>query len=130
MKQNNKKSGFRGMLLSLLRVSLLGNLLAHKAVMRAGESTVRVSLAPIFIGSGNDFLMLSHPLSNFQMQNYYQNELKFNYVYSRNNLSKVKDGAYVINRHECKSAGIHCIALHVNDNNKIYFDTFGVGNNP
>ena len=88
------------------------------------------SLAHIFNGSGNDFLMPSHPLSNFEMQNYYQNELKFNYVYSRNNLFKVKDGAYVINRHECKSARIHCIALHVIDNNKIYFDTFGVDNIP
>ena len=31
------------------------------------------SFAQIFHGSGNDFLMLSHPLSNFEVQNYYQN---------------------------------------------------------
>ena len=33
--------------------------------------------------------MLSHPLANFEMQQYYQKEHKFNGVYSRNNLAKV-----------------------------------------
>ena len=44
--------------------------------------------------------MLSHPLTNFEIQKYYQNELKFNGVYSRNNSSKVKDGACIINLDE------------------------------
>ena len=35
--------------------------------------------------------MSPHPLRNFEIQKYYQNELKFNGVYSRNNLRKVKD---------------------------------------
>ena len=34
------------------------------------------------------------------MQNYYQNESRFTGVYSRNNLPKLKDGAYVINLDE------------------------------
>ena len=38
-----------------------------------------------------------HPLTNFEIQNYYQNEPKFNGDYSRNNLSKIKDGGYIIN---------------------------------
>ena len=92
--------------------------------MSAGEETFTAS--KILIRSGNDFLMPRHPLSNFEMQNYYQNELKFNGVYSRNNLSKIKNRAYVINLDECKSIGIHCIALYGNGNNKIYFDTFGI----
>ena len=33
-----------------------------------------------------EFLMLSHPLTNFEIQNYYQSEPRFNGVYSRNNL--------------------------------------------
>ena len=33
-----------------------------------------------------------HPLTNFEIQKYYQNEPKFNGVYSRNNLPKIKDG--------------------------------------
>ena len=44
--------------------------------------------------------MLPHPLTNFGMQKYYQNELNFNSVYSRNNLPKIKDGTYLINRDE------------------------------
>ena len=36
------------------------------------------------------FLMLPHPLTNFEMQEYYQNELRFNDVYSTNNLPKKK----------------------------------------
>ena len=35
--------------------------------------------------------MLPHPLTNFEIQKCYQNESKFNDVYSRNNLSKLKD---------------------------------------
>ena len=31
--------------------------------------------------------MPPHPLTNFEIQKYYQNELKFNGVYSRDNLS-------------------------------------------
>ena len=60
--------------------------------------------------------MLSHLLTNFDIQKYYQNEPKFNGVYSRNNLSKIKDGAYVINLDEFKSIVTHWIALYVNDN--------------
>ena len=41
--------------------------------------------------------MPHHPLTNFEIQKYYQNESRFNSVYSRNNLpEKIKDGAYVI----------------------------------
>ena len=41
--------------------------------------------------------MPPHPLTNFEMQKYYQNEHKFNSVYSRSNFPKIKDVAYVIN---------------------------------
>ena len=47
--------------------------------------------------------MPPHPLTNFEIQKYYQNEPKFNGVYSRNNLSKVKDEAYIINLDEYES---------------------------
>ena len=46
--------------------------------------------------------------------NYYQNEAKFNSVYSRSNLPKIIDGMYAINVYEFKSIGSHCIGLHVN----------------
>ena len=45
--------------------------------------------------------MLPYPLTNFDIQKYYQNEARFNGVYSRDNLyNKRKDGAYVINLDE------------------------------
>ena len=44
--------------------------------------------------------MPSHPSTNFEIQKYYQKELRFNAVYSRNNLSKIKDWAYIINLDE------------------------------
>ena len=74
--------------------------------------------------------MPPHPLLNFEIQKYYQNESTFNGVYSRNNLPKIKDGAYVINLDEYESIGTHWIALHVNDNNVTYFDSFGVEHIP
>ena len=70
--------------------------------------------------------MPPHPLTNFEIQRYYQSKPKFHGLYSRNNLPKIKDGAYVINVDECKSIGNHWIALYVNGNNIIYFDSFGV----
>ena len=41
-----------------------------------------------------------HPLTNFEIQKCYQNELRFNGVYSRNSLTKTKDEVYVINLDE------------------------------
>ena len=38
-----------------------------------------------------------HPLSNFEIQKYYQNEPRFNGVYSTVYPDKIKNGAYVIN---------------------------------
>ena len=74
--------------------------------------------------------MPPHPLTNFEIQKYYQNDAKFNGVYSRNNLSKVKDGAYTINADEYESIGSHWIAWYVNAENVIYFDSFGVEHIP
>ena len=70
--------------------------------------------------------MPPHSLTNFEIQKYCENGPKFNGVYSRNNLSKIKDGAYAINLDEYKSIGTNWIVLHVNDNNATYFDSFGV----
>ena len=36
--------------------------------------------------------MVPHPLTDFEIQKYYQNEPKFYGVYSRNNFLKTKDG--------------------------------------
>ena len=51
--------------------------------------------------------MLPHLLTSFEIQKYYQNEPKFNGLYSRNNLPKIKDRPYVVNLDEYKSIGTH-----------------------
>ena len=75
--------------------------------------------------------MLPHPITNFEIQKYYQNEPKFDDVYAINNLPKQRmDVCHKF------SIGPHSIALYVNVNNKrasydaIYFDIFGVENIP
>ena len=74
--------------------------------------------------------MLTHPLKNFEIQKYYQNEPKFNGVYSSNNLPKIKDGAYVINLDAFKSIETHWIAVYVDNNNITNFDSFGAEDVP
>ena len=69
--------------------------------------------------------MLSHPLANFEIQKY-KSEPKFNGVYSINNLSKTKDGPFIINRDQYQSIGTHWITLYVNVKIVSYFDNFGV----
>ena len=74
--------------------------------------------------------MLPHPLTNFEIQKYYQDEPRFNRVYSRDNLpDKINDGAYVINLDEYSDAGTHWIALYAL-NDITYFDNFGVEHVP
>ena len=48
-----------------------------------------------------------HPSTNFEIQKYYQNEPKFNGVYSKNNLPKIIDGAHVIILDEFKFIRTH-----------------------
>ena len=74
--------------------------------------------------------MSPHSLTNSEIQRYYENEPKFNGVYSKNNLSKIKDGAYIINFDEYESIGTRSIALYVNCKNVTYFASFGVEHFP
>ena len=74
--------------------------------------------------------MAPYALNNFEMQKCYQNEPKFNGVYSRNNLSKIKNGAYIINLDEYEPIETHWIALYVNAKNVTYYDSFGVAHIP
>ena len=125
-----QKGGFLNMLLGTLGACLLGNMLAGTGVIRAGEGTACVGC-----GSKKSllkkFLILPHPLTNFEIQMYYQNELRFNGVYSRDNLpDKIKDGAYVINLDQYSHIGTHWVALYVNNKTVTYFDSFGVKHIP
>ena len=70
--------------------------------------------------------MPPHPLTNFEIQKYYQNEPRFNGVYSRDNLTKINDGAYIINLDGYSDIGTHWVTLYVQNNNVTYFDSFGL----
>ena len=77
-KVKEQKGGFFGMLLRTLGTSLLGNMFARKGVLRARGGKLNQT----------GFKLPPHPLTNFEIQKYYQNEPKLNGIYSRNNLPK------------------------------------------
>ena len=70
--------------------------------------------------------ILPHLFTNFEIEKYYQNKPS---VYSRDNLPKLKDGAYVINLNEYSDIETHWVDLYV-INNVTYFDSFGVEHIP
>ena len=70
-----------------------------KGLFRAGQGIKRKSLMP------------PHPLTNLEIIDYFKNEPRFNGVYSRNNLPKIKKGAYVINLDRSKNTGTHWVDL-------------------
>ena len=141
-----QRGGFLSMLLGTLGASLLGDILSKglsgKGVLRTGEGTIRAGY-----GSKSPSLKFfltfpPHPLTNFEIQEYYQNEPRFNGVFSRDNLpnNNIKNGAYVINLDEYHDIATHWVALYVQStsvyetyvNHKIvtYFDSFGVEHIP
>ena len=58
---------------------------------------------------------------------YYEDELRFSGVYSRDNLPKtIKNGAYVISLDDYTDVDTHWIALYAKNNEVIYFGSFDV----
>ena len=117
------------MLLGTLGASLIGDLLtknlSRKRTVRAGEEFLRAGELKKIV------LVLPHLLTNFEIKDYYGNESRFNGIYSRDNLPKtIKNGASVINLVEYADIGTHWAALHVKNNEVIYFDSFGVEHIP
>ena len=70
-------------------------------------------------------------MANIEIQKNYENESRFNGIYSRDNLSKnIKDGTSVINLDEYAGVGTHWITLYISNNDAIYFNSFGVEHIP
>ena len=82
--------------------------------------------------------MPPNPSTNFEIQKHYQNdaqrssknEPRFNGVYSRDNLPKIKDAAYIINLDEYSDIRTHWIAFHASNDSATYFGSFGVEHIP
>ena len=92
------------MLLGALGASLLENIIAGKVVIRAadGAITKRQDRRIIRAGYGSTikkgFLMLPHPLTNFEIQKYYSGD---------NLPKKIKGWTCVINLDEYSDIGTH-----------------------
>ena len=70
-------------------------------------------------------------MTNFEIQKYYQNEPRFNGVYSRDKLpNRIKDEIYIINLDEYSETGTHWITLYSLNYNVTYFESFGVEDIP
>ena len=83
-----------------------------QGLFRAGQGIKKKSLTPF------------HPLTNFEITEYFKDDERFNSVYS--NLPKLKNGAYVINLDCSKNVGTHWVVIFVKEGEVIYFDSFGV----
>ena len=68
--------------------------------------------------------MSPHPLANFEIQKYYQNEPRFNGVYFKDNSPKIKDGTYIINLDEYSDIATHRVALYIQNKDVTYFYSF------
>ena len=112
-------------LLGILGASLIGNLLTRgKGIVRAGEGVTRAG-ERIEKNKLNSLLPF-HPLTNFEISEYYINEPRFNGVDSRNNLPKaIKEGTYVINLDEYENMATQWIAIFVKPKYTVYFHSFG-----
>ena len=81
-----QRGGFLSMLLGTLGAGLLGNFLTGgKGIEHAGERVIRAGEGVL---KNLNLLLPFHPLTNFEISEYYKNEPKFNGVYSRDNLPK------------------------------------------
>ena len=70
------------MLLGTLGASLLGNLLRGKGTVRAGSGNKKgKGIVRASTGKKMEFLLQSHPLTNFEIQKCYKNEPRFNGVF-------------------------------------------------
>ena len=75
---------------------------------------------------GYKFLIQLHPLNHIEITDYFNYERRLNGAFSRNNLPRIKDGAYVINLVDKNDKRTHWVSLFTVRNTAVYFDSFGV----
>ena len=67
-----------------------------------------------------------HLFNNIKIANYFRYEPRFNGLFSRNSLPRIKDEAYVINLGDRNSKGTQKVSLFIDRNLAVYFDSFGI----
>ena len=83
-KTKEQKGGFLSMLVRTLGAGLLGNISAGKRIVRAGSGNKkRKRSRKSWLWKRIGFLMPPHPLTNFDIQKYYENEPRFNGVFKK-----------------------------------------------
>ena len=86
-KTREQRGGFLETLVGTLGTTLLGNLISGKGIASAGYGNKRrKEIVRPGYGVEWDFLIPPHPLTNFEIQNYYQNEPRFTGAFSGDNL--------------------------------------------
>ena len=98
------------MLLGALEAILLGSMLAGKSNVRVvyGNEEGKGMLRAGYGSKKKQILLPLHPLTNFEIQKYYQSKPRFNGVFSKDNLpNKIKVGTYVINLDEYANTSTH-----------------------
>ena len=111
-------------------LTLRGLFRAGKGMYRAGNNKCSCNQGQGMFRAGHGLkkklLAPFHPLTNFGILDYFKDEPRFNGLYSRNNLSRLKNGAYVINLDHSKNTGTHWVVVFVKKNEVVYFDSFSV----
>ena len=115
-----QEGGFLGALLAPLAASIKQSVISSiikgvsgRGVRRAGRGYMK-----------EIFLIPHHPLNNIEITNYFNCEPRFNGVFSRNNLPRIKDGTYSINLDDRNSKGTHWASLFMDGNTILYYDSF------
>ena len=67
-----------------------------------------------------------HPLRNIDITKYSNYDPRFNGVFLRDNLPRIKDESYVMNLDDKKSKGTHSVLLVIAQNTAVDVDFFGI----
>ena len=63
---------------------------------------------------------------NIEITNYFNCKPRFNGVFSRKNLPRIKNRAYSINLDDKNNEGTHWVSFFLDRDTGVYFDSFGI----
>ena len=107
-----REGGFLGALLAPSAASLVQPVISS-VVKRISRRGVR--------RTGREYIKFFRSAPSFK--DYFNDQPRFNGVFSRNKLPRKKDGAYIINLDHENSKGTNWVSLFVNKNAAVYFDS-------